>query len=126
MDRPAPRIRANTQLKTLDYVENPMENTTTTVIVRFPVQPRKREEFQIAFNGLLNGLRQEPTFVEARVHQDLDDPNVVVFYETYREDRKSFLDRVPKKPWFQTFLNQLPDLLSREREVFWNECVEVY
>jgi len=102
-----------------------MENTTT-VIVRFPVKPERTEEFQTAFNGLLSGLRQEPTFIEARVHQDLDDPNVVVFYETYAEDRQSFLNRVPQQPWFRTFLNQLPDLLTRERDVFWNERVEVY
>lgn len=103
-----------------------MENTTTTVIVRFPVKPERFEEFQRAFDGLLNGLRQEPTFIEARVHQDLDNPNVLVFYETYQEDRQSFLNRVPQQPWFQTFLNQLPDLLTRERDVFWNERTEVY
>lgn len=103
-----------------------MENTTTTVIVRFPVKPERDAEFQMAFNGLLNGLRQEPTFIEARVHQDLDDPNIVVFYETYREDRQSFLDRVPHKPWFKTFLDQLPDLLQRDRDVFWQERTEVY
>lgn len=103
-----------------------MENTTTTVIVRFPVKPERAREFQTAFNGLLNGLRQEPTFIEARVHQDLDDPNVVVFYETYQEDRQSFLNRVPQKPWFQEFLDKLPNLLTRERDVFWNERTEVY
>lgn len=103
-----------------------MENTTTTVIVRFPVKPERAEDFQTAFNGLLNGLRQEPTFIEARVHQDLDDPDVVVFYETYREDRQSFLNRVPQQPWFQEFLDKLPNLLTRERDVFWNERTEVY
>ncbi|MGJ3247351.1 MAG: putative quinol monooxygenase [Elainellaceae cyanobacterium] len=103
-----------------------MENTTTTVIVRFPVQPEKREEFQTKFNQLLDGLRQEPTFIEARVHQDLDDPNIIVFYETYRESRASFLNRVPQQPWFQAFLHRLPNLLTRERDVFWNERVEVY
>ncbi|WP_346293702.1 putative quinol monooxygenase [Sphaerothrix gracilis] len=103
-----------------------MENTTTTIIVRFPVKPERAAEFQMAFSGLLNGLRQEPTFIEARVHQDLDDPNIVVFYETYREDRQSFLDRVPQKPWFKIFLDQLPDLLQRDRDVFWQERTEVY
>lgn len=103
-----------------------MENTATTVIVRFPIKPDRFEKFQTAFDGLLDGLRQEPTFIGARVHQDLDDPNVVVFYETYREDRQSFLNRVPQQPWFQTFLDQLPDLLTRERDVFWNQRAEVY
>ena len=103
-----------------------MKHSTTTIIVRFPVRPEKREEFQTEFNLLLHGLRQETTFVEARVHQDLDDPTTVVFYETYRENRESFLNRVPQQPWFQAFLNKLPDLLQRERDVFWNERTEVY
>lgn len=103
-----------------------MKNTTTTIIVRFPVKPEKHEEFQTEFNLLLNGLRQEATFVEARIHQDLDEPNTVVFYETYQENRESFLKRVPQRPWFKEFLDKLPDLLQRERDVFWNERTEVY
>jgi quinol monooxygenase YgiN len=100
-----------------------MDNSATTIIVRFPVKPDKHEEFQIQLRKLLNGLRQEATFVEARIHRDLDNPNMIVLYETYRESRESFLARVPKQVWFQAFLEQLPNLLEQEREVFWHETI---
>ncbi|NJO94480.1 MAG: hypothetical protein HC820_09405, partial [Hydrococcus sp. RM1_1_31] len=93
------------------------------IIVRFPVKPEKYEEFQIEIRKLLEGLRQEETFVEARIHQDLDAPNIVVLYETYNESRESFLKRVPNQSWFKAFLDRLPNLLQREREVFWNERI---
>lgn len=96
-------------------------NNITTIIVRFPVKPNKQEQFQTEFHKLLEKLHQEDTFVEARYHQDLDEPNTFVFYETYQESRASFLKRVPNQPWFQHFLAQLPNLLQRERDVFWHE-----
>ena len=34
-------------------------------------------------------------------------------------DRKSFLKRVPNQLWFKAFLTRLPNLLQREREVFY-------
>lgn len=100
-----------------------MNNHITTIIVRFPVKPEKYEEFQIEFRKLLERLSQEETFVEARIHHDLDSPNIIVFYETYKESRESFLKRVPSQPWFKAFLEQLPKLLQRERDVLWNERV---
>jgi len=100
-----------------------MNNPVITIIVRFPVKSEKHQEFQIEFCKLLEGLRQEETFIEARIHQDFDDPNIVVFYETYNESRESFLKRIPNKPWFKVFLSRLPNLLQREREVFGNERI---
>jgi len=103
-----------------------MTNHTTSIIVRFPVKPEKHEEFQVELRKLLEGLQQEDTFLEARIHNDLDDPNIVVFYETYRESRQSFLKRVPRQQWFKAFLEKLPNLLQRERDIFWSERTEVY
>ncbi|MBD2771648.1 putative quinol monooxygenase [Iningainema tapete] len=100
-----------------------MDNRVTTIIVRFPVKSEKKEEFQIELGKLLERLRQEETFVEARIHHDLDNPNIIVFYETYSESRESFLKRVPKQLWFQAFLDQLPNLLQQERDVSWNERI---
>ena len=103
-----------------------MSNKTTTIIVRFLVKSEKREIFQTALRSLLDGLRQEATFVEARIHRDLDQPDTVVLYETYQERRDSFSQRVSQEPWFQTFVDKLPELLQQEREVFWNERTAVY
>lgn len=100
-----------------------MNNSVTTIIVRFPVKPEKHEEFNTELRKLLENLRNEKTFVEARIHQDLDDFNIIVLYETYSESRQSFLERVPNQPWFKAFLTRLPNLLQREREVFWNERI---
>lgn len=102
-----------------------MNNSITTIIVRFPVKPENREDFQVELHKLLERLRQETTFVEARIHHDLDNPNTIVLYETYNESRESFLNRVPKQGWFQSFLDQLPNLLQQERDVFWNERIAV-
>lgn len=100
-----------------------MDDRITTIIVRFPVKPGKHKEFLVELRKLLEKLRQEKTFVEAKIHQDLDDPSIIVFYETYSESRESFLKRVPYEFWFQAFLERLPSLLQRKREVFWNEQI---
>lgn len=103
-----------------------MDNYTTTIIVRFPVKPEKNEEFQVELHKLLEGLQKEDTFLEARVHYTLDEPNIIILYETYRESRESFLKRVPKQPWFKAFLNKLPNLLQQERDVFWSQRTGLY
>lgn len=51
---------------------------------------------------------------------------MIVFYEAYSESRESFLQRVPQRPWFKAFLEKLPNLLQRDRDVFWNERIETY
>ena len=102
-----------------------MNNSVTTIIVRFPVKPEKHGKFHTELRKLVENLRNEKTFVEARIHRDLDDSNIIVFYETYCESRESFLKRVPNQPWFKAFLTRLPNLLQREREVFWNECISL-
>ena len=98
----------------------------TTIIVRFPVKPDRQPEFQTELDKLISKLRQEESFVEARVHRDLEEPNTVVLYETYQESRESFLSRVPKQSWFKVFLHRLPNLLIKERDVFWHQQIESY
>ena len=102
------------------------QDPITTIIVRFTVKPNCQLEFQTELDKLVDRLRQEDSFVEARVHRDLNESDTVVLYETYRESRESFLSRIPRKPWFKDFLSKLPDLLIRERDVFWHQQIGSY
>lgn len=100
-------------------------NNITTIYVRFPVKADKHKEFETELSQLLKGLQQQETFIEARIHRDLDEPNVIVLYESYAESRESFLNRVPNQSWFKAFLDKLPSLLENERQVFWHERLEI-
>lgn len=101
-------------------------NHITTIYVRFQVKADKQKEFEAELSQLLKGLEQEKTFIEARIHRDLDEPNVIVLYESYSESRESFLNRVPNKPWFKAFLDNLPNLLEKERQVLWHERLKAF
>lgn len=96
-----------------------------TIIVRFVLRPGARDDFLPALRGLADNLSRDAAFVEGRIHIDTDRPNDVVFYETWRETKHAFLDRVPHHDWFQDFVARLPDWLAEERQVSWLERTDV-
>lgn len=81
----------------------------------FPLDPDKRDEALDLIAELAEKSRAEPGMVEYRPTTDVDDPNVVRFFERY-EDEAAF-EAHSKTDHFQAFEAALPDLLAGEPEV---------
>lgn len=63
---------------------------TITVIPRLKFKAGGLDAALPALNTLIDKMSKEPAFVECYLHRDLDDPDVLVIYETWRTTRDSF------------------------------------
>jgi quinol monooxygenase YgiN len=62
-------------------------------------------------------MAQEPDFVNTWVHEDRNDPDTIVLYETWSCSEAHFLAHHLTKPYRQDYEAQLPHLLSRARTI---------
>ena len=94
-------------LRQITYSEEAWRRHTlagvATVVVH--VRPGCEDEFLRLLHLLLDAMRHEPTFINATLHRDPDDPTRFMIYETCRpgphrgptpaDYRKAYLDRLP-------------------------------
>jgi quinol monooxygenase YgiN len=78
-----------------------------TFVVTIALKPDVAEEFLDLLVPVLDAMRHEPSFVNAVLHQDPEDPTRFMLYETWadlddvvevqmhREYRKAYWDRLP-------------------------------
>jgi len=66
---------------------------------------------------VVTSMSAEPDFISATVHEKLDDPNTFVIYETWACSREEFLSRHLGRPYRSAYEEQLPSMLSGERQI---------
>lgn len=81
----------------------------------FPLDPDKRDEALEMISELAEKSRAEPGMIDYRPALDVDDPNVVRFFERY-EDAAAF-EAHSQTEHFREFEAALPDLLAGEPEI---------
>lgn len=81
----------------------------------FPLDPEKRDEALDLIADLAEKSRAEPGMIDYRPAVDVDDTNVVRFFERY-EDEAAF-EAHTQTEHFQEFEAALPDLLAGEPEI---------
>lgn len=81
----------------------------------FPIDPDSRDEALELAQTLAEHSREEDGVVDYRVTTDIEDPNVLRFFEQY-EDEASF-GAHSETDHFQEFKAALPDLLAGDPEV---------
>lgn len=81
----------------------------------FPLDPDTRDEALDMIAELAEKSRAEPGMIDYRPAVDVEDPNVVRFFERY-EDEAAF-EAHSQTDHFQEFEAALPDLLAGEPEV---------
>lgn len=81
----------------------------------FPIVPEKREEALAMIEDLAEQSRSEDGTIDYRAATDVEDSNVVRFFERY-EDEAAF-EAHGQTDHFQDFEATLPDLLDGEPEV---------
>ena len=81
----------------------------------FPIDPEKRDEALGLIADLAENSRAEPGMIDYRPATDVDDPNVIRFFEQY-EDEAAF-EAHSQTDHFQEFEAALLDPLAGEPEV---------
>jgi quinol monooxygenase YgiN len=87
-----------------------------TFVIRFAVVPEERVRFLTLLNGVLDAMREEPTFHEAVLHLDPEDEHCFLLYETW-EDLDDVVNVQLERPYRREWHAALPELLSEPREI---------
>lgn len=81
----------------------------------FPIEEEKVDEALELADQLVEESNQEPGMIDYRATRDVQDENVIRFFEQY-EDVEAF-EAHTQTDHFQRLEEQLPDLLAGEPEV---------
>jgi len=87
-----------------------------TYLIRFTVRPGQRERFLGLLTAVLEQMRKEKTFIDARLAQVADKPNEFVLHETWAS-REDVVNVQLNRPYRRDWHAALPDLLECERDI---------
>lgn len=89
---------------------------SVTYLIDFQVAPAERGRFLVLLNGVLDAMRAEPSFRDATLHVDPQDPNHFLLHETWA-DHDEVLEVQIKRPYRTDWHDALPQLLERPRGI---------
>jgi len=87
-----------------------------TYVIVFDVRPQERGRFLSLLSDVLDAMRHEPMFHEAVLHQDPENENRFMLYETW-EDHADVLEVQLHRPYREAWHAALPTLLTAERDI---------
>ncbi|MGV6873800.1 putative quinol monooxygenase [Pseudochelatococcus sp. B33] len=87
-----------------------------TYLIRFIVRPGQRARFLDLLTGVLDRMRHEDTFIDARLSEVTERPNEFVLHETWAS-REDVINVQLNRPYRRSWHEALPDLLEAEREI---------
>ena len=85
------------------------------IIVSLRVRPECEEEFLRLLAPVLDAMRHEPSFINAALHRDPEDPAHFMLYETWA-DRRDLVEVQMQRPYRAEYEARLPELLREPRE----------
>ncbi len=80
------------------------------LIVRFRVKATSRTLLVEKLVEVFETIRHEDTFVNATLHEDIEDPEKLLVYEVWQESRESFMLNQFPKPYRAAFERAILDL----------------
>jgi quinol monooxygenase YgiN len=87
-----------------------------TYLIRFDVNPEKRERFLSLLTDVLDAMRSELTFHQATLHRDPSSEQSFMLYETW-ESHEDVVEVQLRRPYRQAWHEALPELLSKPRDI---------
>ena len=87
-----------------------------TYVIKFEVVPQHTDSFLALLGGVLDAMREEPSFHEAILHRDPESPARFMLYETW-EDHDDVLNVQIHRPYRKAFHDALPTVLASPRDV---------
>lgn len=109
-----------------------MTNTSETIgdgvsfIVYLPFRPEVRDHARALLFKIIEEMSHEPDFVGTSVHEDMNDSNVIVNYETWSCSREHFITNHLTKAYRLAYEQSLPALLSGPRRIEFLRRLAVY
>jgi quinol monooxygenase YgiN len=88
---------------------------TLVAVVSLHVKPGREQEWLDLVKPVLDAVRHEPTFINAVLHRDSDDPTRFMLYETWA-DRDDLVNVQMKRGYRAAYEARLPDLLLEPRQ----------
>ena len=92
------------------------DEKTTVLLVFLPVKPEARDEFRAKLMEMGGYIAKEPQFVSAAIHEDRDDPDTLVLYETWNASPEDLAEQL-KRPYRREYEASLGGLLKAERRI---------
>ncbi len=99
---------------------------TVSFVVTLSAKPETSARMRELLFDVVNAMAKEPDFINTWVHEDLNDPNTVVLYETWACSKEEFLARHLSKPYRQSYEAVLPDLLAKPRTIDFMKIIAAY
>lgn len=87
-----------------------------TYVITFQVRPEHRGRFLTLLGAVLDAMRHETTFVQAALHEDPEDPNRFMLYETW-QDRDDVLTVQLQRPYRAAWHAALDEILAQPRDI---------
>jgi quinol monooxygenase YgiN len=87
-----------------------------TYLIKFQVVPERRGQFLELLEGVLDAMRDEPTFHEAVLHRDPASEFRFMLYETW-ESHDDVVNVQLHRPYRRAWHNALSTVLEKERDV---------
>ena len=87
-----------------------------TYVIDFEVVPAERDHFLELLGGVLDAMRDEPTFHEAVLHRDPEAAHRFMLYETW-DSHDDVLNVQLQRPYRRAWHEALPRLLQQGRGV---------
>ena len=95
------------------------------LIVRFRVNASSKLPLEEKLKEVFAVMQHEETFVNATVHEDMEDPAQLLVYEVWQETRESFMTKQMSKPYRSTFEQAIIDL-KVERTAQWLKPIAMW
>jgi quinol monooxygenase YgiN len=86
------------------------------LVIGLHLRPGAREEFMALLAPVLDAMRHEPTFVNTVLHEDPEDPDRLMLYETWA-DFTDLVEVQVNRPYRQAYTARLDELLAEPRSV---------
>jgi quinol monooxygenase YgiN len=88
------------------------------LLVKIAIKPGKKAEFMERLREVEGVMKTEPNFINATFHDNVENVDEIVVYETWRGTRESWLAEEYPRPYRKPYEDALAQLVV-ERSVAW-------
>jgi quinol monooxygenase YgiN len=93
-----------------------ISSRNVTFVVTIALEPGCEGEFLDLLTPVLDAMRREPTFINAVLHQDPEDPGRFMLYETWA-DLDDVVQVQMHRDYRKDYWDRLPQLLREPRQI---------
>jgi quinol monooxygenase YgiN len=104
----------------------PSNPNGVSFVVHITSRPDTRARLRAMVFEVIDAMSSEPDFLNTFINEDMQDPDVLVIYETWACSREEFLSRHLSKPYRAAFEQALPSLQGKPRTLEFLKPVRAY